>query len=103
MAIQRIILKDCIDRAEPPAKVLALAVIDDTVFVSIDEWIEAHDTSTQKTTADIAVSSASLREALELLAADRIREDARPLDPPGNDKGQRSARLDGYRVSAVKL
>lgn len=103
MAIQQITLKDCLDRTEPPEKVLALAVVDDTVFVSINEWKNDHDTSTQKTTADIAVSSASLREALELLAADRVREDLRPLDPPGNEQGQRAARLDGPRAGVVKL
>lgn len=102
MAIQQITLKDCLDRAEPPAKTLALAVVDDTVFLSINEWSEGGASTTQTIQKDIAVSSASLREALELLAADRMREDLRPLDPPGNGKGQRSARLDGHRAGVVK-
>lgn len=103
MAIQQITLKDCLDRAEPPAKTLALAVVDDTVFLSINEWTEGSEFTRQEIKKGIAVSSASLREALELLAADRVREDLRPLDPPGNDQGQRAARLDGPRAGVVKL
>ena len=103
MAVQHVSLKDCIDRAEPPAKVLTLSVVDDTVFVSINGWDEKGDSHTQHVKAAIAVSSASLREALQLLADDQVREDLRPLDPPGNDRGERSARIGGVRAGIVKL
>lgn len=103
MAVHQITLKDCLERVEPPEKVLTIAVVDDAVFVSISQCTQDGQRTILTEIADIAVSSATLREALELLAADRVREDARPLDPPGNDQGTRAARLAGNRLSVAAL
>lgn len=103
MSVYKILLADCLDGGSPPEKALRLSIVGDTVFIAIDESREMGDTVTSRSVADIAVSSASLREALELLDNDQKREDTRPLDPPGNTNGERGATLQGRRIGWVKV
>ncbi|WP_042400049.1 hypothetical protein [Streptacidiphilus carbonis] len=101
MAVFQISLADCLDGARPPDQILTLAVVDDTVFVAVEKYTEVDaKESRQKEKAMIAVSLPSLREALELLANDRSREDLRPVDGEHGDMG---ARLKGPRAGWVKL
>lgn len=103
MAVYQISLKDCLNPMAPPDKVLTVSAVDDTAFLYINKVSEDGTSSTQKEKAEIAVSIASLREALELLANDVARENLRPLDPPGNEQGDHAARLEGPRYGWVKL
>lgn len=103
MAVYQISLKDCLHPTAPPEQVLTLSVVDDTAFIYINKVTEDGKSSKQTEIADIAVSLASLREALDLLANDRSREDARPLDPPDNEHRERAARLTGVRYTTTPI
>ncbi len=104
MAVHQIMLADCLDGAKPPARVLTISVIGDTAFLAIEQYAETGNSSTTtKEVADVSVSLPSLREALELLNNDRAREDLRPLDPPDNERGERSATLAGQRYGWVRM
>ncbi|MFD9444980.1 hypothetical protein [Streptomyces sp. NPDC060001] len=84
MTVHHISLNDCLDGTSPPEKVLTLGVVDDTAFVYINAVTSEGDKAeTQTVTAEIAVSLASLREALALLSNDRSREDLRATDAGG--------------------
>jgi hypothetical protein len=98
--VYEISLMDCLEPSRPPERVLTLSVVDDTVFLQIEK-VEEDGESTQKTkVAEISVSSASLAEALDLLRADRQREDLRPVE---NEKtGNRGARYAGTRQVWVR-
>lgn len=96
MTVHHISLNDCLEPSAPPAKVLTVGVIDDTAFVYINAVSQDGEAETQTVTAQIAVSLASLREALELLSNDRSREDLRPSDASGP-----KTRLDGRRAVIV--
>jgi hypothetical protein len=95
--IHHISLNDCLEGTAPPEKVLTLGVVDDTAFVYINTVTSQGDKAeTQTVKVEIAVSLASLREALALLSNDRSREDLRP-----SDDGGRLTRLDGQRAVIV--
>lgn len=96
MTVHLISLNDCLEPSAPPTKLLTIGVIDDTAFVHINAVSQDGEAETQTVTAQIAVSLASLREALTLLSNDRIREDLRPSDAAGP-----KTRLDGQRVVIV--
>jgi hypothetical protein len=97
MAIHNISLNDCLEPVSPPEKLLTIGVVDDTAFVRINQVRHDGNTETQTASEEIAVSLASLREALELLSNDRCREGLRPVEPDGG----RAARLTGHRVGIV--
>lgn len=98
MTIHHISLNDCLEGTSPPGKVLTLGVVDDTAFVYINTVTGEGDKSeTQTVKAEITVSLASLREALELLSSDRLRESLRPRD---KDAGAET-RLAGHRIVIV--
>lgn len=103
MAVHQIMLADCLDGARPPDRVLTLSVVGDTAFLAIEKYAEGSGTTKTKEIVDISVSMPSLREALELLANDREREDLRPLDPPGNERGELGTTFGGQRRGWVKL
>lgn len=95
--IHHISLNDCLEPSSPPEKVLTLGVVDDTAFVYINAVTgQGNKVETQTVTAEIAVSLASLREALALLSNDRSRESLRP-----SGDGGRLTRLDGQRAVIV--
>ena len=97
MTVHHVSLNDCLEGTSPPGKVLTLGVVDDTAFVYINAVTSHGDkTETQTVKAEIAVSLASLREALALLANDRSREDLRSSDDAGS-----KTRLDGHRAVIV--
>lgn len=97
MTVHHVSLNDCLEGTSPPEKVLTLGVVDDTAFVYINAVTGQGDkTETQAVTAEIAVSLASLREALALLSNDRSREDLRSSDDAGP-----KTRLDGQRAVIV--
>jgi hypothetical protein len=97
MTVHHISLNDCLEGTSPPEKVLTLGVVNDTAFVYINSVTGQGDKQeTQTVTAEIAVSLASLREALALLANDRSREDLRGTDTAGP-----KTRLDGQRTVIV--
>jgi hypothetical protein len=97
VTVHHISLNDCLEGTSPPEKVLTLGVVDDTAFVYINAVTGQGDKAeTQTVTAEIAVSLASLREALALLANDRSREDLRPSDAAGP-----GTRLSGQRAVIV--
>jgi hypothetical protein len=99
MTIHHISLNDCLEGTSPPEKVLTLGVVDDTAFVYINTVTGQGDKAeTQTVTAEIAVSLASLREALALLSNDRSREDLRTSDAAGP-----TTRLDGQRAVIVPV
>jgi hypothetical protein len=93
--IHHISLNDCLEPSSPPEKVLTLGVVDDTAFVYINA-VTGDRAETQTVKAEIAVSLASLREALALLSNDRSRESLRP-----SGDGGRRTRLDGQRAVIV--
>lgn len=99
MTIHHVSLNDCLEGTSPPGKVLTLGVVDDTAFVYINSVTSQGDKAeTQTVTAEIAVSLASLREALALLSNDRSREDLRETDDAGP-----KARLSGQRAVIVPI
>jgi hypothetical protein len=103
MAVHQIMLADCLDGAKPPARVLTVSVVGDTAFLAVEDYADGGGSTTTKEVAQISVSLPSLRDALDLLADDRSREDLRPLDPPGNDRGEYAATLAGQRYGWVRL
>lgn len=101
MAVHHISLNDCLNPSSPPEKVLTLSAVDDTAFVYINSVTgEGDRAETQTVTAEIAVSLASLREALHLLTNDRDREQLRPKT---TEHGDRDARLAGHRAVIAHL
>lgn len=101
MTVHQISLNDCLTPSSPPEKVLSLSVVEDTAFVSINACSGQGDKiETQTVTADIAVSLASLREALALLGNDRARESLRQ---PDGDHGDRASGLTGQRLVIVPV
>lgn len=97
MTVHHVSLNDCLEGTSPPEKVLTLGVVDDTAFVYINSVTGQGDKAEKQTvTAEIAVSLPSLREALALLANDRIREDLRTSDAAGP-----GTRLTGQRITVV--
>lgn len=97
MTVHHVSLNDCLEGTAPPEKLLTIGVVDDTAFVYINRVTSQGDKQeTQTVTAEIAVSLASLREALELLSNDRSREDLRGADDAGP-----KTRLDGQRTVIV--
>ncbi|MFD5678577.1 hypothetical protein [Streptomyces sp. NPDC127040] len=80
MTVHHISLADCLEGVFPPAKTLTVAAVDDTAFVYINAVTQNGKSETQTVTAEIAVSLASLREALLMLGNDRNREDLRPTE-----------------------
>ena len=97
MTVHHISLNDCLEGTSPPEKVLTLGVVDDTAFVYINAVTGQGDKQeTQTVTAEIAVSLASLREALALLSNDRSREDLR-----GSDAAGPQTKLTGHRTVIV--
>lgn len=98
MTVHHVSLNDCLEPSAPPVKLLTLGVVDDTAFVYINAVNQDGEAETQTVTAQIAVSLASLREALALLSNDRSREDLRPSDDAGP-----KTRLDGQRVTVTPV
>lgn len=97
--IHHLSLNDCLNPASPPERVLTLGVVDDTAFVYISTVTSQGDKQeTQTVKAEIAVSLASLREALTLLSNDRSREDLR-----ASDAGGRLTNLTGHRAVIVPV
>lgn len=99
MSVHHISLADCLEGVFPPAKVLSLGVVDDTVFVYINTVSQDGKSETQTVTAEIAVSLASLREAMVVLGNDRAREQLRPVEAESG----KSTRIDGQRLTVVQL
>jgi hypothetical protein len=81
--IHQISLAECLEQYAPPAKVLNVSTVADTVFVRICDVDQNSDSETHREVADISVSLPALIEALNLLAVDGEREDLRPLDNTG--------------------
>jgi hypothetical protein len=96
--IHHVTLNDCLEPSAPPQGVLVVGVTDDTAFIAISKVTTDGKSETTTAIAEIAVSAASLRDALHLLGEDRDREDLRPKT--GND---RDARLGGHRFIAARL
>lgn len=96
--IHKISLNDCLEAYAPPAKVLNLGALDDTVFVSICLVTQDAQQETHREVVDISVSLASLLEAVHLLAKDQERENLRPVEPNGRD---RETRLAGRRLTVA--
>lgn len=99
MAVHHVSLAECLEKVSPPEKVLTVGVVDDTAFLYINAVTQDAKSETQTVTAEIAVSLASLREALVLLGNDRSREDLRGKTPSGGGE----ARLSGQRHVVVPL
>jgi hypothetical protein len=97
--IHRISLAECLDACSPPAKVLDIAVLDDTVFVYISALEQDSHTEKHTEQAEISVSLPSLLEALALLANDSDREHLRPSDTPAT----KETRLSGRRLTVVPV
>jgi hypothetical protein len=98
--IYRISLNDCLEPYAPPAKVLNIGALDDTVFVSICEVNQdGSRKEIHKELADISVSLASLLEAVALLATDQEREHLRPVE--NAEQGTKETRLAGSRLAVV--
>lgn len=93
--IHNISLAEVLEQYSPPAKVLNVGALDDTVFVRICEVDQDHKSETHREVAEISVSLPALIEALALLAGDGEREELRPLDSDGKT---RETRLAGRRV-----
>ena len=98
--IYRISLAECLEQYAPPAKVLNVSVVADTVFVRICAVDQNSHSETHREVADISVSLPALIEALNLLAVDGEREDLRPLDNTGQAHETKFA---GRRLTVVPV
>lgn len=96
--IHRIVLNDCLEPCSPPAKVLTVGALDDTVFVTISKVEQGSRHETCKEIGEISVSLPSLLDALHLLASDQDREHLRPIEANGMD---RETRLAGARLTVA--
>ena len=98
--IHQISLAECLEQYAPPAKVLNVSAVADTVFVRICDVGHNSDSETHREVAEISVSLPALIEALNLLAVDGEREDLRPLD----DTGQaHETKFSGRRLTVVPV
>jgi hypothetical protein len=98
--IHQISLAECLEQYAPPAKVLNVSVVADTVFVRICDVNQNSDSETHREVADISVSLPALIEALNLLAVDHEREDLRSLDNTGQAHETKFA---GRRLTVVPV
>jgi hypothetical protein len=96
--IHKISLNDCLEPCAPPAKVLSLAALDDTVFVTISDVEQGPKHEAHTDIAEISISLPSLLEALRLLANDQEREHLRPIEANGTT---RETRLAGERLTVA--
>lgn len=96
--IHQVSLNDCLEPCSPPAKVLTLGALDDTVFVTISDVEQGPRHETHKEIAEISVSLPSLLEALHLLTSDQDREHLRPIESNGTS---RETRLAGARLTVA--
>jgi hypothetical protein len=98
MSVYEITLIDPTDPGRPAERVLRITAVDQMVFLHIDKYEEGVPTTTLTTQEEIAVSLPGLRQALELLTEDGLREDAREKDQRGF-----KARIGGARQAVVTL
>lgn len=98
--IHQISLAECLEQYAPPARVLNVSVVGDTVFVRICDVDQDSDSETHREVADISVSLPALIEALTLLATDHGRESLRPLDDTGQAHETKFA---GRRLTVVPV